>query len=398
MAKRRKEKDEEEDKPFKMPKFDEEAFLKRERRNIKTTFISFLFGILMALVCFGFWALMGENDQRWLLVLLVGIVNAAFLKYIFVRLNIDLADFGRKNWFGSYAIYFFTWLVLFIVIVNPPFYDDEAPLIDLVELPGMQEPGGTVMILAKITDNAGIVKDDINFELTDPDGVKSSPTFEYNDNIFIYSNQGPDNISESITYEYTLTVTDHSGLRTIKTGDFIYSKDVIDLALPMSGDTVLAASDIKFSVEEDVWRVFYKVNNGKEINATQQTDRTDFYITSPEYEGWVTGENVTVNVTAVVVHNFVNHFLRTEDGKLFYDKNNLPIPYWFVNYINDTSTYLFDVVDESTVGTNDKIPAPPTLTGRIAAAPGFEILVFIISLIAVIIITRKRKNNRSKKK
>ena len=35
MAKRRKEKDEEEDKPFKLPKFDEEAFLKREKRNIK---------------------------------------------------------------------------------------------------------------------------------------------------------------------------------------------------------------------------------------------------------------------------------------------------------------------------------------------------------------------------
>ena len=64
MAKRRKEKDEEEDKPFKIPKFDEEAFLKRERRNIKATFISFLFGILMALVCFGFWALMGKNDLK----------------------------------------------------------------------------------------------------------------------------------------------------------------------------------------------------------------------------------------------------------------------------------------------------------------------------------------------
>ena len=34
MAKRRKEKDEEEDKPFKMPKFDVEAFLKREKNLI----------------------------------------------------------------------------------------------------------------------------------------------------------------------------------------------------------------------------------------------------------------------------------------------------------------------------------------------------------------------------
>ena len=89
MAKRRKEKDEEEDKPFKMPKFDEEAFLKRERRNIKITFFSFLFGIIMAVVCFGFWALMGPNDLRWELVLLVGVIYALSMRYIFLRLNFD---------------------------------------------------------------------------------------------------------------------------------------------------------------------------------------------------------------------------------------------------------------------------------------------------------------------
>ena len=139
MAKRRKEKDEEEEKPFKIPKFDEEAFLKREKRNIKATFISFLFGILMALICFGFWALMGKNDLRWPLVLLVAVANAAFLRVIFMRMNIDLTDFGRKNWFGSYAIYFITWLIVFIVLVNPPFYDDEAPRIQVSVLPVIQE-------------------------------------------------------------------------------------------------------------------------------------------------------------------------------------------------------------------------------------------------------------------
>ena len=98
MAKRRKEKDEEEEKPFKLPKFDEEAFLKRERRTIKATFISFLFGFLMALICFAFWALMGkENALRWELVLLVAVVDAVFLRYIFTRFGIDTTEFQRKN-------------------------------------------------------------------------------------------------------------------------------------------------------------------------------------------------------------------------------------------------------------------------------------------------------------
>ncbi|RLF32243.1 MAG: hypothetical protein DRM98_04245, partial [Thermoplasmata archaeon] len=70
MAKKRKEKDEE-DKPFKLPKFDKEKFLKKEKRNIKTTFISCIFGIFMGLICFGFWVLMGHgNTLRWPLVLL----------------------------------------------------------------------------------------------------------------------------------------------------------------------------------------------------------------------------------------------------------------------------------------------------------------------------------------
>jgi hypothetical protein len=382
MAKKRKEKDEEEEKPFKLPKFDEKAFLKREKRNIKTTIISFLFGILMAFICFGFWVLMGDNALRWELVLLVGVINAAFLRYIFIRLKIDLTDFARKNWFGSYAVYFFTWLIIFIVIVNPPFYDDESPLIDMVELPGMQEPGGNVMILAKITDNAGIEKKDIEFELKDPDGSTLSPDFDYENNIFSYTNEGPDNISEDMTYEYTITVTDHSGHKKIKTGDFTYSEDTIMLALPDPGDEVKAADDVKFSVKADIDRVYYIIED-YEINATE-SDRESLYVTNPEFEGWPINENVTIQIIAEVIYYFENHIV---DGN--FPKYN--------NTIVDTKTYNLSVADESLIGTKPspeiKLPGP-----RFKSAPGFELLILIISLIAVIIISRKRKKDRSKQK
>ncbi len=95
MAKKRKEKTEEEELDFKLPKFDEEKFLKRERRNIKTTVLSFLFGILISIVSFGFWSLLSGNDLRWELVLLFCVFNASWLKYLFVRLNLDLTDFGQ---------------------------------------------------------------------------------------------------------------------------------------------------------------------------------------------------------------------------------------------------------------------------------------------------------------
>ena len=84
MAKRRKEKDEDEDKPFKLPKFNEEKFLQRERRNIKTTFLSFLLGILVAIISFGFYALLTGNNIRWILILIFGIFTGSWLKYLFI--------------------------------------------------------------------------------------------------------------------------------------------------------------------------------------------------------------------------------------------------------------------------------------------------------------------------
>ena len=98
MAKKKREKTEEGELDFKLPKFDEEKFLKRERRNIKATFLSFLFGILISIISFGFWSLLSGHDFRWELVLLFCAFNSSWLKYLFTRLNLDLTDFGRKGW------------------------------------------------------------------------------------------------------------------------------------------------------------------------------------------------------------------------------------------------------------------------------------------------------------
>ncbi len=396
MAKRRKETEEkEEDTGFKIPKFDEQSFLKRERRNIKSTFVSFLFGCLMALVCFGFWALMGKDfGLRWELVLLVGVINAAFLKYIFLRLKIDLTDFGRKNWFGSYITYFFTWFIVLIIFVNPPFYDDEAPRIELVIMPQMQEPGGDVLIVAKVTDNTGIGKNDISFTLDNE--LISQDDFSFIDNVFEYINTGPTNVTNEVTHNFILTVKDGSGNINSRTDKFSFSEDTIYLALPDPGDRVVAASDIKFGVKADVFRVFYKIDNSQEINATQQADRKDYYITSPEYKGWESGENISVKVSAELLYNFENNFLRDNEGNLIVDSNNNPQPKWYYNYINDTSTYYFDVADESTIGQLESVEIPRP-NPRIVAAPGFEIIVFLIALIAVVLILKLRKKKRQQK-
>ena len=377
MAKRRKEKDEEEEQDFKMPKFDEEKFLKKERRNIKTTILSFLFGIIIAIISFGFWALLKGNDFRWELVLLFGVFSAAWIRYLFSKLNIDLTEFGRKGWLSSYAIYFFTWLLILVIIVNPPFYDDENPNMEVVTLPEMQELGGTVQIVAKITDNTNIQKENIKFTITNPPGINSSPDFNFDDSIFTYTFENTNNLTGE--YSYTIEVTDSGGQTTTEQKTFSYSNDTIKVPSPAGSDVppgpkVTYADTIKIDVQPNVNLVYYTINDGDEINASEQGE---FYETFPKIEGWIRDQNVTMKVYAKVIHYF-------ENSNISYN-----------NTIVDTTVYYFNVSDVAEIGVED----PPEISlpqPTFVQVPGFETIIFLISLIAVVLIFKYRKKDRRK--
>lgn len=397
MAKRRKETTEKEEFDFKFPKFDEEGFLRRERRNIKTTFIAFLFGLLIALISFGFWQLLSGESYRWLLILLVGVFNAAWLKYLFLRLNIDLTNFGRKGWFGTYGIYFCTWLLLLIILCNPPFYDEEAPRVEVVTLPGMQELGGTVLIVAKIIDNVGVKEQNIEFSLTYPNGTSYSPDFTFENNIFGCTYTNPTNLMGE--YSYKLVATDVNGRKTEKDGSFEYSNDTLEIisSIPtkiQSGDPIVISADM--SISEENFRVYYRINNGTEINVNRKdVSSKEKYETSTEYKGWSPNFNVTVKVYAEASHYFVN------------------VPVKFANTVEDTTHYNFSTGDDQNIGKEDtlveynytlasmrKSQLPNTLNYQlpypvgIGNIPGFETVIFIASLIVVVLIFKRRKKDK----
>ena len=408
MAKRRKEKDEEsDDKPFKAPKFDEKEFIRKEKINIRATFIAFLFGSLMALVCFGFWALMGSGvGFRWTLVLLVAVANATFLRYIFERFKIDVSHFTKKNGFTNIMRYFFTWLLIMIVIVNPPFYDDESPLVDLVALPEMQEPGGNITFVAKITDNVAVDYDNIVLEITDPDGniTSLSPTgFEMNNMIamFVF-----DNSQETLgDFEYKFTVSDSNGLITEKTGTFSYDFDVISVD-PDELENITHNDDIEIEVDEKVskqnFRVYYKLDDGEEINVDRKNvDIKDEYETRPEYEGWDSESNYTMKTYVETSYYFVGIFKK------------------YSNVVEDTEIYNFTTADDSDIG--DEIPpmpwnhslpegkqAPVLLNydnpdnnkllphPKTVQVPGFGAVLLIVALVAIALIFKYKKKDENK--
>ncbi|UCH72490.1 MAG: hypothetical protein JSW62_02785 [Thermoplasmatales archaeon] len=416
MANRRKEKDEEEDKPFKIPKFDEKAFLKREKRNIKTSFISFLFGCFMALVCFGFWVLMGKDAPlRWELVFLVGFINAVFLRHIFTRLNIDLADFGRKNWFGSYAIYFFTWLIVFIVLVNPPFYDDEIPHIDIAVLPEIQEPGGDIKIVAKISDNVGIDKDSIHIEIYDPNDnmTEFKPgEFDHDDLIAIFTYENPENLVG--TFNYVITAFDTSGLIRNKRGSFTYKDSVMEITSSRFNN-ITSGDDITIEVDEEVssknFRVYYKLNDDEDISVNRKyKDIKAEYVTSPEYKGWEEFSSYNMSLFIEVSYYFENVFEKysniiehtetynfsTTQGSSIGDEDP-PVPWnWSKPYNENRKENLLNYDKYSdTKDVKDQVLLPyPTRV----QAPGFELIVFLVSLIVVLLIFKKRKKNKSNQK
>jgi hypothetical protein len=400
MAKRRKEGAEaEEQLDFQIPKFDEEAFIKRERRNIKTMFISFLFGLLISVICFGFWVLIGENFLRWELVLLVGVVNSIWIKYLFLKLNIDLADFGRKGWLSSFATYFFTWLLVLVVLVNPPFYDAEPPRVEVAVLPGMQEPGGSIFIVASIIDNVGINKAGINFTITDPQGTVQTPEFTYENSVFQYTYFNPNNMLG--TYNYTFEIADVNNKKTTKTGSFAYANETLEIISSrftdiMSGDAITIKADERIC--KNNFRVFYHIEDGSDINVNRKdpNDR-EKYETTAEFKGWSSNTTITVTVFAEARHYFLNN------------------PEKFTNTVKDTRQYLFSTAVDPNIGTEDTLveynytrallrqpQLPNTLNYvtpypiSVGGTPGFEMIILLPAVVVAVLLFKRKKKSHTK--
>jgi PGF-CTERM protein len=396
MAKRRKEgADVEEPLDFQIPKFDEEAFIKKERRNIKTLFIAFLFGLLIAVISFGFWVLLEGSFLRWELVLLVGVVNSIWIRYLFLKLNIDLTDFGRKGWASAFVTYFFTWILLFIVLVNPPVYDGEPPHAEMVALPGMQEPGGTILIAGYIVDNVGVNKAGITFTITDPNGTILTPEFTYEDHIFRYTYENQNSLLG--TFNYTLLISDVNNRRSTISGSFAYATDVLEIISSrftgiMSGDAITIKADDQISKEN--FRVYYRIDNGSEINVSRK-DASDKekYETTAEFKGWSPNSTVAVSVHAEVRHYFPN------------------ILEEFSNTVDDTRQYLFTTADDQNIGTEKplleynysrlaKDQLPNTLNYLLpypismGATPGFEAVVALLAVVVVVLLLKRKRNDK----
>ncbi|HEX9907253.1 MAG TPA: hypothetical protein VGB78_02150 [Thermoplasmata archaeon] len=129
MAKKRKKDKEEEEYEFTPPDFDEKEFIRKELRDTKTVIITVAYGIVFGLI-----AAVVSSFNRDLVApsILIGVAGAATLKILYELIMIDTSGFARKNWAGNMATFFFTFLAIFVLLLNYPFIDYADPTVDKV--------------------------------------------------------------------------------------------------------------------------------------------------------------------------------------------------------------------------------------------------------------------------
>ena len=376
---------EKEEYEFQMPQFDEDEFIGEQKKKAKSSFISFGFGILMGIICSAIWASLGGSSLKWPVTFLLGICSIGFLIKIFQFFKIDISTFERKDWLGTGAFYFFTFLAFFIICINPPFYDSSPPVIETFALPGTQEIGGHTVLTAKITDNVGL--SDAHIEIFTPNGeIINGSLLNDGDHMYFYEFMNTGNNTGMFTYH--IISEDSNGNVAEETGNFTYREDIIYISEYQQGQSLSRLDEIKITVkklymDKDNMRVFYTVNNGEEINASYSGEDTyagelyNIYTSSPDRIGWTTGF-VTVDVFVEVIHYFVlpadiNQTVRTSHGRIIDNQNYS----FFVESIGSLPSPEID------------LPQPQTLQ---RAVPGFGILSLVIAVVFLGVLKRKRQS------
>jgi hypothetical protein len=122
---------------FKEPEFDEVEFMRNEMTSTKASIVAIIYAIPVAIVSFGL-TVAGLAAVGFL----VGIIAIFMLKYLFDMLKVSTEGFEKKTWFMQGALTFFVWILVWILLLNPPFSDVAEPTIKDVEM-WQQSPNGS---------------------------------------------------------------------------------------------------------------------------------------------------------------------------------------------------------------------------------------------------------------
>ncbi len=216
MAKKRRK--EEKKEVFKKPEFDEIEFMEKEISNTKVAMLTIAFSFPIAVVSF-FITLGGLPAAGFL----IGVGSIFLLKYVYQFFNVNVEKFETKDKLGNAAMFFFTWLAVWVLILNMPFSDLTSPTVSKVKLLGCPpdpislksdtqhtcEISGShsFTIEARVTDNSDVRS--VTFFMDSPNSTSVAMIKDRSD-YYVHSL----NLSEGQTLVFYIEAEDRNGHTT----------------------------------------------------------------------------------------------------------------------------------------------------------------------------------------
>lgn len=233
---------------FTPPDFDEDAFIHRELTGFRTTAILVLWGIVAALVAWLVYAAVGGGDRGWAVSLAVAIVAGLSLKFLFPMLRADVSHYGRKEWLGTAFLFFFTWLAVFIIVLNPPVSDHSDPHVEVYLSPPDQQHLGDVAIDVFAVDNDRI--EEFRFML-----LQGNRTWATTDDLQDLGDGHYRLQAEALsggTYSVQVQAIDNEGATTTVERPLSVSRETVRYEAP--GGNALADTDdhVRFDLPDDL--------------------------------------------------------------------------------------------------------------------------------------------------
>lgn len=201
MAKKRRksEKEPEEEYEFKPPEFDEREFLQKElaetRSVIFTVLYAIVLGVVAGLLCASNTAFLGPS-------FLIAIGGMLSLPYVYPMFKIDSKAFQKRNWLGNIGTFFFTFLAIWILLLNQPFADLAKPTISditvWVDRPGQAGGNNTTRIDYKLNTVAGVFQWTPKYGEPLSDVIKVNTSYHLNISAKVADNRGLKSVMISV--------------------------------------------------------------------------------------------------------------------------------------------------------------------------------------------------------
>ena len=237
MAKKRRKSDkepEEEEYEFRPPEFDEKEFLQKELTETRSVIFTVLYAVVLGVVAGLLCAADPDFAGPSFLIAIAGMFS---LPWVYPMFKIDSKAFQKRNWLGNIGTFFFTFLAIWILLLNQPFADLAKPTITDVTV-WVDRPGNTTAIDYKFNNARGV------FEWTPRYGEDLGGVIKAN---------------ASYLLNITAKISDNHGLRyaqiSINAGEYVpmtsEGKNRWGYKLDASGLSSTNGLAIKFSAQDE---------------------------------------------------------------------------------------------------------------------------------------------------